>query len=181
MKKTVLMMIVLLSAALVGLAGCSGGAEMFALGGAAGAGLTNTMAGVRADLDAKEAELLAAQAERVKRLEASTDAAERQVLEAEIAALRKQLEITQTAQVGLDVGQKAMATDWTDPEQSAPWLLALLTAGYGVVVNKKKKSIEEVLQAVNEGVEKFKSQSDPTTAEKLYADIKERKMKAKVE
>lgn len=161
-------------------AGCSTGAGAFAGGAATGAALTNTFAGAKADLNARQQALLAEQAEIVAKLEASNDDAEKTVLEAQNAALKKKLELVEAAQAGIKTAQKAVETDWTDPAQTAPWILSAVVAAFGIITQKKKTSIATMLKAVNEGVEKFKAQAQPADAQKLYEAVKERKVLNKV-
>jgi hypothetical protein len=162
------------------IAGCSTGTGTFAGGAASGAALTQTFAGAKADLDAKQKALLTEQAAIVAKLEASNDDAEKTMLEAQNAALKKKLELVATAQAGIETAEKAVATDWTDLNQTSPWILSAIMAGLTVFTQKKKTSISNLLKAVNEGVEKYKAQAQPAEAQKLYEDVKERKALNKV-
>jgi len=164
-------------AAMLSLAGGCTETGMLVGGAAAGAAASQTAAGIEADLEAQQEALLARQVETIKKLEASNDLAETAALEAEIAALKKKLEINASAQVGVQLGRKAMGTDWKDPTEYAPWVVSVIATGLGYLQRKEKVKLSTVLTAVNEGVEKYKAQTDPVTANKLYETIKERKTK----
>jgi len=159
--------------------GC-GSTGAFAGGAATGAALTNTFAGAKADLNAKQQALLTEQAEIVAKLEASNDDAEKAMLEAQNAALKKKLELVQTGQEGLEVVEKGISTDWTNPKETTPWALSGGSLLLAYFLNKKRMSLAQLLQALSEGVEKYKAQAQPAEAQKLYEDIKERKVVNKV-
>jgi hypothetical protein len=170
--------ILIISIACLFFAGCSTGTGAFAGGAATGAALSQTFAGAKADLDAKQKALLAEQAAIVAKLEASNDDAEKTMLEAQNAALKKKLELVATAQAGIETAEKAVKTDWTDLNQTSPWIVSAIMAGLTVLTQKKKTSVSNLLKAVNEGVEKYKAQAQPADAQKLYEAVKERKAKS---
>ena len=155
--------------------GCDGGAGTFIGGAATGAAASNTIAGLQADLDKQRQILLDEQAEILARLENTNDSVERAALEAENAALKKRLELIASASTGVDITEKAIETDWTDLNQSAPWINSVVMALLLYLTDRKKRNISQILTAVNEGVEKYKAVSQPDEAQKLYKTIKERK------
>jgi hypothetical protein len=172
--------ILIISIACLFFAGCSTGTGAFAGGAATGAALSNTFAGAKADLNARQEALLAEQAEIVARLESSNDDAEKAMLEAQNAALKKKLELVVSAQAGIEMAEKAVGTDWTDLNQTSPWILSVAAAAFAALTQKKKTSVSNLLKAINEGVEKYKAQAQPADAQKLYEAVKERKVLNKV-
>ena len=169
-------MVVAVAAVLSMTGGCTE-TGMLIGGAAAGAATSQTVAGIEADLAAQQELLLARQVETLEKLEASTDLAEKAAFEAEIAALKKKLEINASAQAGVQLGRKALGTNWKDPTEYAPWVVSAVLAGLGVLQKRQKTQLSTVLTAVNEGIEKYKAEAEPAVATKLYETIKERKAK----
>lgn len=157
------------------LPGCTGHAESFGAGLATGSAVTHTLEGAQKDLQVRQANLIAERQAILDQLESANSDVEKLAMQAKVDALEKQLQQTASISTGVLIADKVSRTDWTDPDQAAPWLLTAITTAYGYLVTRKKKSLSELLTAVNEGVEKFKAQSEPVVADKLYADIKERK------
>ena len=176
MKKSILLLSCLVMMMMM-MSGCSTGAGTFAGGAAAGAALRNTFTGAKADLQAKQDRLLEEQAMIVAKLAASNDEAEKALLEAQNAALKKKIETVEIGKSGITLTEKAVNTDWTDPDQSAPWVLSAGSLLLAYILNKKKITLASGVKALSEGIEKYKAQAQPAEAEKLYADVAERKLK----
>lgn len=176
-SKTILIIIITAVSFLTAsiLNGCDGGAGTFLGGAATGAATANTIAGIQADLEAQRQRLLAKQSAILARLEQTNDIAERAVLEAENAALRKKLELNTATSTGIDLAGKATETDWTDLNETFPWINSGVMALFLFLTDKKKRNLSQLLVAVNEGIEKYKAISQPDQAQQLYEAIKERK------
>jgi len=173
MRRILLITIIFLTSLLF--SGCAGGTESFIAGTAAGAGLSHTFDGARADLDARRQQLLTAQQQALDDLESATDQAAKAASQARIAALQKQLELNAGLQSSVDIGREALATDWTDLNQTAPWINSGVMALLWYLTKRKNKSLSGLLKAFGEGVEKYKAVSDPAQARRLYDIIGERK------
>ncbi|RKY06891.1 MAG: hypothetical protein DRP56_06625 [Planctomycetota bacterium] len=174
-KSTTTCILALLCTCLLAVAGCTGHAESFGAGVATGSAVTHTLQGAQADLTERQAALIAQRDATLDQLESTNEDVQRLDLQARVDALTRQLESATAAQTGITVGKRALATDWTDPDQAAPWILTGVAAVFGFLTDRKKRSLNQILTAVNEGVEKFKAQSDPRDADRLYDTIKDRK------
>lgn len=174
-RKSNICILVFLCTCILASSGCTGHAESFGAGVVTGSAVTHTLEGAQADLTERQAKLIAQRSAILDDLENTNDDVQRLAMQAKIDALTKQLDLAAAAKTGLTVGEKALATDWTDPESAAPWILTGVAALFGFLTDRKKRSLAQVLTAVNEGVEKFKAQSDPRQADQLYESIKERK------
>lgn len=172
-----LTILILTLISLIAVTGCSGTGhvETFGAGVATGSVLSNTFDGAQADLDKRQAQLIAARSGILDQMEQANSDAEKTVLQAKVDALEKKIEQTVSLQSGVKLAGDAMNTDWTDPQATAPWISTGIMTLLLALRERKNFTISKVLTAYQEGVEKFKAQSEPATAEKLYADIKNRK------
>lgn len=172
--KTYLKML-LICAVLATVSGCGSTEGNLLAGGVVGGVLSNTLSGAEADLAAAKEKAIAEQKAAITKLETATDAVERQALEATVVAQAKKIETITATQTTVGIAKEAAKTNWTDPNEVAPWLLsAVATALFGLT-KRKELTADKLLTAYKDGVEKFKAQAQPETAAKIYADISERK------
>ncbi len=161
--KTLKMLMIAIILPMLMIAGCGGSpAEVggaMALGGA-------TIAGIENDLRKSKDRILAEKLALVNKADLS---------EQEAAKLRADLDKKQITievlQKSAELGQKAVSTDWKDPQQAAPWLLAVLTAGYGYFKRKEGRSFNGVLQSYQKAVNQYTAEADPAEAQRLNAKL----------
>lgn len=151
--------------------GCSP-ESMSALAG--GVGLTAT-ARILDDLGnttaREKALLLANRVSLQEELQQTQDVVRQKEIETLIAENEHKDKLLGTASAGLATAKLATKTDWTDPEQAAPWGAAAGSMALAWLMNKKKKSAEDVLKDFNGAVTEYMAESQPAEAEKLNTKI----------
>ena len=124
------------------LSSCSGHAESFGAGLTAGSVVTHTLEGINQDLDAKQAALITERQVILDELATANDAAETLMLTAKVDSLTKQLTAAADTQTAVTLGKDAVAMDWSDPSEYAPWLSSAVLAAVGIWIGRKKKQPE---------------------------------------
>jgi TolA-binding protein len=178
MKKMLVIALAVLSLPLF-VTGC--GSEMATgavLGAGAVAGGNAVVEGTKIELDKKEAAILARRAEVLAKLETSTSDLEKQQLQAENESLQTKLDQIGTGRVAVDVGDKALKTNWTDPAQVSSFAGIAIAAALAEYFRRKNKTTETKLEvvdtkygAIKSGVNKTLSESQPEQSKVLYANI----------
>jgi hypothetical protein len=140
---------------LLTLTGC--GAEMTAggMGLGVGAGLSNTFAGMQADLEKQEQELI----DRYNKLHAAGATAE------DLADVERQLEQTVQLRQGAQTTERFLGTDWSNPQESA----TRIGEGLGLlwlIFNRRKLGQKYVAMKAGQAQLKI---ADPAAYEKSYA------------
>lgn len=174
MKKMLVIALAVLSLPLF-VTGC--GSET-ATGAVLGAGGTAVIVGTKSELDQKEAVILARRAEILAKLETSTDDLEKQQLQAENTALQKKLDQVQTGKVAVDIGDKALKTNWTDPAQVSSFAGIAIAAAIAEYFRRKGNTTAVKYDAIKAGVNKTLAESAPSESQVLYANIGEARKKA---
>lgn len=166
-KLLILMVVVLLG--LVGITGCGSEAAVGGAGAAGGFLASETFKGMEADLEKREAELVAA-----------WNAGQEQGMEAEkLADIEKELDRVRTGKSTVKVAKKFLGIDWSNPEDigvTGGPLVALIV--YGLLKRKKFGEILTDLETVSSkydahkaGTQKFMKTATPEDATKLFNEI----------
>ena len=141
---------------------------------AGGAGLTAT-ARILDDLGnvtaREKALLLANRVALQEELQKTQDAVKQKEIEKLIADNEHKEKLLGTAAAGVTTAKLATKTDWTDPQQIAPWGAAAGGMVLAWLTNKKKKSAEDVLKEFNGAVTEYMAEAQPSEAEKLNTKI----------
>lgn len=148
--KTVVMLVAVLAACCFFVGGCSSGLLAGGGGAAAGLGLSNTIAGMQADLDQREAALV----ERYNNLIAAGAKAE------DLAQVKEQIASIQMAKQGVGAVESVAATDWTDPKAAGGAIGTITALAYAFI--KRRELVNTVA-----GVKTFRSNAD----EKVKHDL----------
>lgn len=151
------------------LVGC--GAEL-AAGGAGvgiGAALQHTIAGAKADLEQREANLVAAY----------NEGAAIGMEQEELDQIEQAIRDTRLAQQTVETGELFLGVDWTQPEQTGGAIglaTTLLLLWFG---RKKLKSTTQELAGTIAGINKFTGTHEPEIAGELHDTVKLSVAKAK--
>jgi len=154
------LIVVLIAGLFVG--GCSEPATIaggLAIGGA-------TLAGIEADLQKSKDRIIA---EKIA-AQARADLSEEQKSQLIIELDKKQATI-EAIQAGTGLARDAAKTDWTDPQQAAPWLTAAIASALAYLKNKKEKNIAGVLDNYKTAVSRYQAKATPGEAQKLSAEL----------
>lgn len=155
MKRVILTLCVL--CALCGLSGC--GAEVTAggVGLGVGAGLSNTFAGLQADLERREQELI----DRYNAMHEAGAKAE------DLAQVERQIEQTVQLRQGVQTGEHLLGVDWRDPQQAGPAIGLIGTLAWSLFSRRK---IGQKYVAAKAGQAQLKMRN-PEAERELYALI----------
>jgi len=134
------------------------------IGGGAAGGITWERLITQAQEDVQEnIELLESQnVELEKKLETTTDEAEREKIRAEIKANLKVLDELGLAKLSLEEANKGLGVDWKNPEAAVIFVLGALTT---YMQWRKKQQTTKALTEVVEGGELFKKAAAPEAVE----------------
>lgn len=138
-------------------AGC--GAEVTAggVGLGVGAGLSNTFAGLQADLEQREQELI----DRYNALHDAGAQAE------ELADVQRQLEQTVQLRQGVETTEHLLGVDWSDPTAAGTGIGAIATLAWSIL---SKRKLNQKYVSAKVGQARLK-QIDPKAEEQLYSLI----------
>lgn len=155
-------LITLLSAILLAGTGCSQPA-MVGIGAGIGAA---TLAGIEADLQKSKARVIA---EKIA-LQGRADLSAEQIAQLTKALDKKQAKI-EALQTGAGIAGQAARTNWTNPDQAAPWIMAAITSLLAYKKHREGKSLGGLLSDYQKAVNRYQAQADPDVASKLSAEL----------
>jgi len=167
MKHTVLMILITIILAL-GVSGCG---EEALIGGAVGGAMVNTISGANADLDAQIQLELDRKAELVEQMSAVNDDAQLALMQARLDTQNETIKKLQTGKTALEIGERAIGTNWTDTAETAPWISTGVLGLMYLLQGKKTRNLAGLLKVLNQGVNTHMAKTTPEEAEKLRSRI----------
>lgn len=151
---------------------CTGCMEAAAIAPAATLAGAATMAGLEQDLSKSKERIIAEKIALQEQLSAATSQATIDDLKAQIKSLDKKQSTVEVAQAGVGIAKQGLSTDWTDPEQAAPWFTSLIMAGFAYFQRKEKKSLADDLNEYKARVTDYMAESAPIEAMALKNKLK---------
>lgn len=142
--------------------GCGSELGAGAAGVGAGALLQNTIAGAKADLDAREQTLIAAYNEGVA-IGMKTE---------DLESIKKELAIVRQSKMGVEVGEQFLGLDWNDPKQTGMAFSSLMQLGLIIWGGNKLRKTAKELRGTNAGINKFSGLAEPSVASSLHDTVK---------
>jgi len=139
------------------LAGCSPETTAGGIGLGAGIGLSETIKGMQADLDKREAALV----ERYNQLVAAGAKAE------DLEAVKQQIDQTVQVRQGVQTTEHLLGVDWSNPEAAGGAIGLIGTLAWSIL---SKRKLSQKYVSMKAGQARLKEQ-DPTSEARLYAMI----------
>lgn len=167
MKHTVLIILTCM-ALMLGVSGCG---EEALIGGAVGGAMVNTISGANADLDAQIQFELDRKAELVEQMSTVNDDTQLALMQARLDAQNETIKKLQTGKTALEIGERAIGTNWTDPAEAAPWVgNGILAIMYWLQL-KKGRNLSGLLKSWQQATNTHMAKAPPDEAEKLRGRI----------
>lgn len=170
MKKVLLIFTVLFVLSLGLTAGCGEAAAIGAAGFGAGFLGSETLKGFEADLDKREAELIAAYNKGVE------SGAEKETLD----QIEKELQRTRQIKEGTGVVKTVLGVDWSKPKEAAGAIALITQLGVAIFLEEKLRKRNKSHSALKKGVNKTLAESEPEVAAKLYSNVGAERNKLKL-
>lgn len=146
---------------LLGASGCGSTAGNIGLGVGAGGALSNTISGVKADLERKEAELIALYNQGVE------DGWQVKELE----ALRQRIYDTRLGKEAVETSESLLGIDWNNPKQTGGAFGALATLAYAYWKRKELAQITKKYVAHKKVVNNLIIEGKPEEAQEIYEAV----------
>jgi len=166
MKKTLLISMVLVLG-IVPIIGCSTSSTS-AVAGAIGLTAASRILDDLGNISEREkAIVLASHIALTEEYEAAETETEKIRIEALIKENEKLGEAVKVASEGVNTAKLAIRTDWTNPEQSAPWLVSALMTSIWFFTSKGKKTAEGTLNQLNRNLATYMAGATPEEGAKV--------------
>ena len=163
------------------LCGCGG---EFVSGAAVGAGIASGgsayLNSVLADLEEREAVVIAQRQKAIEKMESTTDSLEKAVLENEIKTLQTRIVDIQTQKEAVNLAQKGLDLNWADPEAVGGWAGTVFSLALAWFLKRKCDMTSKKYGALKAGVNSFLAASDKESSMKLYETVGREQIKAGV-
>jgi len=163
--KTIIFVLILLVGGMTG--GCqSTGAG--AVGGAVGLTTLDRLAGDAGKITDRELAILAGKELELQKQRATTQSQEqKKQIETLLAKNRIAQGNLTMVQTGINLGKKAVGTDWSNPKETAPWLAAGITTILGAFYRKQKIDAVGTIRAYQKNLNDVYTSATPEDANRI--------------
>jgi len=169
MKKLIVVVILALGV-LVFAGGCGSPLLDVGTGVAVGGALSNTMAGVEKDLEARETKLIELYNKGVE------DGAQKEYLD----QIEKDIYDTRLGKQTVETGKQLLGMDWNDPKETGGAIGGIVALAYAYIKRKDLVNMTKKYKSHKQGAEKFMRENNDGTGKKLYENIGEARTHNKV-